>query len=295
MDRLTSMHVFVTAADSGSFAATADTLNMSPQMVAKHIALLETRLGTVLINRTTRRQHLTDVGLAYYDRCKLVLSEVEAADSLALDMHTQPKGILKVSAPVTFGAFSMSPFMTKFLMNNPEMQVDLSLSDQYVDPLKEGFEVMIRIGDLADSSLIARQLKPYRLIACASPDYLLKHGTPHTLEALAKHDCLVYTNDSAPGPCRWKFTRNGKTQEVVVDGRFRCNNWKALLHAATSGFGITLGPESILADEVKAGRLVHVLPDYEGPARPMHVLYPATRKPTIKLKSFVDALVAEFG
>ncbi len=295
MDRLTSMNVFVKSADLGSFAATAEALEMSPQMVAKHIEFLETRLGTTLINRTTRRQSLTDVGRAYYDRCKLVLSEAEAADSLALDMHTQPKGVLKVSAPMTFGAFNMPPFVMKFLAKHPEMQIDLSLSDRYVDPLEKGVEVMIRIGELKDSSLIARPLAPYRLIACASPDYLSKGSTPNTPSELAKHDCLVYANRSPIIPYRWRFTQEGKSQEVTVNGRFRCNNWKALLHAAIAGFGIILGPETILAAELSTGRLVRVLANYEGPAKPMHVVYPVTRKPTIKLRSFVDALVTEFG
>lgn len=289
------MSVFVKSADLGSFAAAAKILGISPQMVAKHIVFLETKLGTTLLNRTTRRQSLTDVGRAYYDRCKLVLSEVEAADSLALDMHTQPKGVLKVSAPMTFGAFGMPPFITKFLAKHPEMQIDLSLSDRLVDPLEEGIEVMIRIGELEDSSLIARPLAPYRLIACASPDYLSKRGTPSTPDELVKYDCLIYTNSSLVTPCRWCFTRGGKALEVAANGRLRSNDWKALLHAAIAGFGITLGPETILATEVKAGKLVRILADYEGPTKPMHVVYPAARKPTIKLRSFIDALVAEFG
>jgi DNA-binding transcriptional LysR family regulator len=295
MDRLTSMEVFVKSADVGSFAAAAEALALSPQMVAKHIASLETQLGTTLLNRTTRRQHLTDVGRAYYERCKRVLSEVEAADSLALDMHTQPKGVLKVSAPTTFGAFTMPTFVTQFLNQHPEMQIELSLDDRYVDPLEEGIEVMIRIGDLVDSSLIARELAPYRFIACASPDYLAKRGIPATPDDLSNHDCLSYSYRSPSPQCRWNFTRDGKKQDVHIDGRFRSNNWNALLHAATSGFGITLGPEIILANEVKAGRLVQVLGDYQGPSRPMHVVYPPTRQPTTKLRSFVDALVAEFG
>ncbi len=295
MDRLTSMSVFVKSADLGSFAATADALDMSPQMVAKHIAALEAQLGITLLNRTTRRQQLTDVGRAYYERCKRVLSEVEAADSLALDMQTHPKGILKVSAPITFGAFTMPAFVTRFLAQHPDMQIDLSLDDRYVDPLEEGIEVIIRLGDLVDSSLIARRLRPYRLIACASPGYLAKRGTPETLDDLAHHDCLHYGSSPASQPCRWLFSGDGKTQEVHIEGRFHCNNWNALLHAAISGFGITLGPEIVLESEVKAGRLVQVLTQYQCPARPMHIVYPPTRRPTAKLRSFVDAMVAEFG
>lgn len=295
MDRLTSMSVFVKSADLGSFAAAAEALKMSPQMVAKHVAFLEDRLGSSLLNRTTRRQSLTDIGRAYYDRCKFVLAEVEVAESLAQEMHTQPKGILRVSAPATFGSFWLAPFVTRFLVKYPELRIDLSLNDRFVDPLEEGFEVMIRIGDLEDSSMIARSLAPYRMIACASPAYLSAHGMPKTPAELAGHNCLGYAFWSPSIPCKWRFTREGKTEEIEINGRFRSNDWKALLHAATEGFGIALGPENILIGEEAAGRLVRILTDYEGPTRPMHVLYPANRRPTAKLQSFVDALVEEFG
>ncbi|MBK1663378.1 LysR family transcriptional regulator [Rhodospirillum rubrum] len=295
MDRLTSMGVFIKAADLGSFAAAAEALAMSPQMVAKHVVFLEDRLGTALLNRTTRRQSLTDVGRAYYDRCKLVLSEAEAAEALAHDMRSRPQGVLRVNAPMTFGAFTLAPFVTRYLTRYPEMRVDLTLNDRFVDPLEDGVEVMVRIGEIADTALIAHPLAPYRLIACAAPSYLAARGTPKGPGDLEAHDCLVYAYWSPSIPCPWVFTRDGQSHEVRANGRFRSNDWKALLHAATAGFGITLGPESVLAEEVAAGRLVRVLPDYQGPARPMHVLYPAGRRPTVKLRSFVDAVVEEFG
>ncbi|HAP98857.1 MAG TPA: LysR family transcriptional regulator, partial [Rhodospirillum rubrum] len=142
MDRLTSMGVFIKAADLGSFAAAAEALAMSPQMVAKHVVFLEDRLGTALLNRTTRRQSLTDVGRAYYDRCKLVLSEAEAAEALAHDMRSRPQGVLRVNAPMTFGAFTLAPFVTRYLTRYPEMRVDLTLNDRFVDPLEDGVEAV---------------------------------------------------------------------------------------------------------------------------------------------------------
>lgn len=295
MDRLTSMAVFVRASDLGSFAAAAEAMGMSAQMVAKHVVFLEDRLGSALLHRTTRRQSLTDIGRAYYDRCKLVLAEAEAADTLALDMRSQPKGVLRVNAPVTFGSFSLAPFVTHYLERFPEMQIDLTLNDRFVDPLDEGFEVMVRVGEVEDGSLIAHPLAPYRLIACASPAYLQRRGSPEAPIDLERHDCLSYGYWSPSIPCRWQFSRNGKVEEVRANGRFRSNDWKALLHAAIEGFGVTLGPESILRAEIAAGRLIRVLPDYEGPARPMYVLRPAGRRPTIKVKSFIDAVLAEFG
>lgn len=295
MDRLTSMAVFVKAADRGSFAAAAEAMGLSPQMVAKHVVFLEDRVGATLLHRTTRRQSLTDVGRAYYDRCKLVLAEAEAADALAADMRSQPKGLLRVNAPTTFGAFNLAPFVTRYLARYPDMQIDLTLNDRFVDPLEEGFDVMIRIGQIEDGSLVAHPLAPYRLIACASPAYLERQGTPRTPADLEMHECLAYGYWSASIPCRWLFGRNGTTEEVRASGRIRSSDWKVLLHAAIEGYGITLGPCSILEAEIAAGRLVRVLPDYEGPARPMHVLHPAGRRPTANIRSFVAAVVEEFG
>lgn len=295
MDKLASMGVFAKSVELGSFAAAAQALAISPQMVAKHVAALEHSLGATLLNRTTRRQSLTDVGRAYYERAKLVLAEVEAADAVAQEMQLRPRGVLRVNAPLTFGAFSLAPFVTRYLQRYPEVEIDLSLCDRYVDPLEEGFDAVIRIGEIADSSLIARPLAPYRLIACASPAYLARRGMPRTPAELAQHDCLVYAYWSRTIRCRWVFSRDGHDEEVAVAGRFRCDNWKTLLHAALEGFGITLGPESVLAAEIAAGRLVRLLPDYAGPARPMHVLHPAGRRPTAKLRAFIDALLGEFG
>jgi DNA-binding transcriptional LysR family regulator len=295
VDRLTSMAVFVKSADLGSFAAAAEAMGISPQMVAKHVVFLEDRLGTALIHRTTRRQSLTDVGRAYYDRCKHLLLEVDAAESVAQDMRTKPKGVLRVNAPLTFGAFSLAPFVTRYLGRYPDMQIDLTLNDRFVDPLEEGFEVMVRVGEVNDTSLVAHPLAPYRLIACASPDYLAHRGMPKSPSELRQHDCLAYAYWSPSIPCRWQFTRDGRTEEVRATGRMRSNDWKALLHAATEGYGITLGPENVLNAEISAGRLVRVLPDYEGPSRPMHVIYPAGRRPTVKVQSFVQAVIEEFG
>jgi DNA-binding transcriptional LysR family regulator len=295
MDRLTSMSVFVKAADLGSFAAAARALRMSPQMVAKHVAYLEHRLGTTLLNRTTRRQSLTDIGRSYYERSKIVLAEAETAEAVAMEMKRQPSGTIRVNAPTTFGAFGLAPFVTRYLGRYPEMQVELMLSDRIVDPLEEGYEVVIRIGELADSSMIAYPLRPYRLIACAAPDYLARHGTPETPADLARHSWLVYGISSPSMPCRWLFQKAGRTEEVRAEGRFRSNDWKALLHAAIEGHGVTLGPEDVLQGEIEAGRLVQVLPGYQGPSRPMHVLVPAARRPTVKIRSFVTALCEAFG
>jgi DNA-binding transcriptional LysR family regulator len=290
VDKLTGMKVFVKAAEMGSFAAVAEALAMSAQMVAKHITTLESRLGATLINRTTRRQNLTAIGRSYYERCRIVLAEVEEADAVVTTMKATPSGIIRVNAPVTFGSHTLSPFITRYLGAYPDVQVELTLSDRIVDPIEEDFEVIIRIGELADSGMVAWPLAPYRLIACASPSYIEQHGMPETAADLHRHACLVYGHWSPSMPCRWLFYRNGKKEEVRPQGRFRSNDWKALMQAAVEGYGVTLGPADVLNKEIEKGTLVRILPDYDGPLRPMHVLVPGAKKQTVKIQCFIDAL-----
>ncbi|MGL9724224.1 LysR family transcriptional regulator [Sodalis sp. (in: enterobacteria)] len=294
MDRLVSMRIFVKAAQLGSFAAVAEAMGLSPQMVAKHVAALESHLGTPLIHRIIRRQHLTDIGRMYYDRCQIVLTEVEEADAIVLDMKATPAGIIRVNAPVTFGTHALSPFITRYLGDYPEVEVELTLSDRIVNPAEENVEVIIRIGELTDSAMVAWPLSPYKIIACASPAYLARRGSPQIPADLHHHDCLVYGFWSASLPCRWFFSQDGRQEEVRPEGRFRSNDWKALMQAAVAGYGVTLGPEDVLKDEINKGNLVRVVPDYDGPSRPMHVLVPAARKQTVKIRCFTQALRAAF-
>ena len=193
MDRLAAMAAFVKAADAGSFAAAAGPLGLSPQMVAKHVAFLEHRLGARLLNRTTRRQSLTEVGREYRERCRIVLAEATAADALAEEAMATPRGRLRISAPVTFGAHGLVPLVIRYLRDHPDVEVDLTLTDRFVDLVEEGYEAVFRIGPLADSSLMARALAPYRLIACASPAYLRARGTPLVPPDLVDHECLGYS------------------------------------------------------------------------------------------------------
>ncbi|MBN3193465.1 LysR family transcriptional regulator [Pectobacterium versatile] len=295
MDRFTSMNIFVKTVELGSFAAAADALTLSPQMVAKYVAWLEARLGSRLLNRTTRRQSLTDVGQRYYERCKVVLAELQAADDIAREMQTTPSGIIQVNAPVTWGSHLLAPFITRYLERYPDTQIALTLNDRQVDPIEEGFEVVIRIGELADSTMVAWPLQPYSLIACASPDYVARAGLPDTPSSLVNHTCLIYGVKSVLTPCRWIFQKEGKTEEVRPKGRLYANDWNALLHAAIEGYGVTLGPEAVLRKEIQRGRLIQVLSDYDGPVRPVYVMVPSVRRSTIKVKTFVDAIRTNFG
>jgi DNA-binding transcriptional LysR family regulator len=294
MDRLASMATFVRAADLGSFAAAASALAMSPQMVAKHVGHLEARLGARLLNRTTRRQSLTEVGKVYYERCKLVLSEADWADAAGSDVTGTPRGRLRVNAPVSFGTHTLMPLVSRYLRRHPGVEVELILADRFVDLVEEGFEAVFRTGPLEDSSLAARALRPFRLIACASPGYLSERGTPHHLEDLQAHECLGFVGSRSPST-DWTFLRDGREMAIRTSGRLHANNANALLAAALEGFGIAFIAEDLARSALAAGQLVQVLRAFETLSRPMHLLFQADRRQTTKLRSFIDLVVQEIG
>ena len=294
MDRLTSMAAYVTVVERVSFAASATVLGISPQMVAKHVSQLEARLGTRLLNRTTRRQSLTEIGRSFYDRCKIVLADADWADSLAEEMRGEPRGRLRVNAPVSFGAESLMPVVTRYLREHRGVEVDLVLSDRFVDLDDDEFEAVFRTGPLADSSLAAHELTPFRLLACAAPSYLRDRGTPREPSDLEAHECLGHAHWSQPANYPWRFARDGRDVEPQLRSRLRVSDAKALLAAALDGFGIVLIAEDVVRQAIAAGQLVRILPEFQTPSRPMHLLFRPDRRKTPKLRSFIDAVVAAF-
>ncbi|WP_061533197.1 LysR substrate-binding domain-containing protein [Collimonas arenae] len=293
MDRLTSMQIFVRVVEKGGFSAAAEEAGISPTMVGKHVRQLEEQLGVRLLNRTTRRQSLTEIGHLYFERCKQALQEIEAADASVKEMQLLPRGVLRVTAPATFGGLMLTAVVRAYLERYPDVELDLSLNDRVVDMVEEGFEVALRIGELPDSSLIARPLQHYRAMVCASPEYLARCGTPRTPQELVGHNCLSFAHGSRYN--RWEFARDGVRQEVEVHGNFRANNGLALRTAALNGIGIIMQPEALLRDEVAAGRLQRLLTDYELAHRPMHIVVASNRKMTPKLQSFIEFVVDHFG
>jgi len=293
MDQLQSMAVFMKAADSGSFSAAADALGMSSQMAGKHVSSLEDRLGVKLLNRTTRRQSLTEVGQQYYERCKRVLSEVEAADALALNYSEAPRGRLRISAPVTYGTYCLMPLLNRYLRRYPDVQVELSLNDRLVDLVEDGFEAVIRLGPLDDSSLVARPLAPYRLIACAAPSYLAENGTPMSPDELTGHHCLGFSAWPTSVSGEWKILGGGNLQLLARQSRLQVNDARAQRAAARDGLGIILGAEIMLADDLREGRLVRLFSQYRTPARQVHLLYASDRRMPPKLRTFIEQVVAE--
>lgn len=288
------MSVFVKAVDAGSFASAANALNISSPMVGRHIRNLEDHLGIQLVARKTRRQSLTDAGRLYYERCKAALAEVEAAETSVLEMRVSPRGRLRVNAPVTFGAHRLAPALPDYLRMHPEVRVELTLHNGIVDLVDDGYDAVIRIGELSDSSLIARRLAPYRLVACASPSYLSKRGTPSKPADLNEHSCLGFR----PGAAEELWMFNGARGDNVparVSGPFSCNSGEALLAVALAGAGIILQPEALVAEHIASRNLVRLLPEFAPKLLPVHILLAPDRYTTPKLRSFVDFVVARFG
>lgn len=293
MDKLRSMEVFVAAVDSGSFTAAAEAFNISPVMVGKHIRALEERLGARLLTRTTRRQSLTEIGRQYCERCRQILADIRAAESGAEAMRATPRGTLKINAPLSFGTQRLAPAIADYLALYPEVSVDLNLNDRVIDLVEEGYDMAVRIGALHDSSLIARPLVPYRMLICASPDYLARAGVPATPADLAAHQCLDFMHWNKR--LRWKLNDADGEESEVPASRFRSNNGQALRMAALRGHGIVMQAELLLGEDIAAGRLVPLLEDYLPAPRPIHLVYPRDRQPTPKLTTFIDFMLERFG
>ena len=293
MDRLTGMAVFVKVVELGSFSAAADALEVSPQIVGRHVQDIEQRLGVQLLHRTTRRQSLTDFGRTFYERSKIVLAEVEAAESLAAETRVLPTGKLRINASVSFGLKTLAPRLPEYMQRHPKVDVELSLSNRAVDLVDEGYDLVFRIGELSDSGLIARPLAPYRLALCAAPSYLEGSAPLRTPWDLEQHECLVFALTELRA--RWSF--DGPEGRVVVPVRSRlvADHDEALLCAALAGMGILLQPLEVVGPSLADGSLVRLLPDYQVPTRPMHMLYAPDRRITPKLRSFLDFAVQAFG
>ncbi|WP_454825616.1 LysR family transcriptional regulator [Paraburkholderia xenovorans] len=293
MDKFVSMEIFVAVVEAGSLTAAAERFDISSAMVGKHIRSLETRLATRLLTRTTRRQSLTEIGRQYYEQCRRILADVKDSESLAEAMAAAPRGVLKVTAPLTYGVEVFAPAMTEYLTAWPDITLELDLSNRVIDLVEEGFDASVRIGQLPDSSFVARPLKPYRMRACASPAYLARAGTPRTPEDLMQHECLGFLHWGREG--LWRLGGETADENHLRAGRFRANNGQALKVAALHGFGLVLQPEALLAREIASGELVSVLEDYLPEGAPVHLLYPRDRRATPKLTSFIDFVIERFG
>lgn len=293
MDRLTSIAVFVKAVDLGSFTAAAEALDMSPQLVGKHVRSMEQRLGVRLLNRSTRRQSLTDFGRTFCERARIILAEVEAAEGLAAETRAVPAGQLRINAPVSFGTKILAPRLPEYMQAHPRVEVELTLNNRVVDLIDEGYDAVFRIGTLSDSGLVARALAPYELVACAAPSYLASRAPLRTPLDLEDHDCLCLSLTTLR--TQWSFEGPDGKVTVPVSGPLVADHDDPLLRAALAGLGVLLQPREVVREALEDGRLVPVLPGYHAPSRPLHVLYAPDRRVTPKLRSFLDFAVAAFG
>lgn len=259
---------------------------MSSQLVGKHVSALEHHLGVRLINRTTRQQSLTDAGRQFYERVKVILAEVDAAESVAAEARTTPRGRLKIGASVSFGIGTLAPKIHHYLQQYPEVSIELVLTNNIVDLIDDGYDAIFRVGELPDSGLIAKRLSPYRLMVCAAPSYLANSPPLNTLDDLSQHNCLVYTHSFQRS--RWPFTGPEGLIHIPVSGRLQTNSEETLLHAVLSGAGVLMLTAELMQPYLETGQLVEVLTDYEVPTFPMHIVYPHDRRVTPKLRSFLD-------
>lgn len=294
LDRLTSLEVFNKVAALGSLSAAARAIGMSQTMVTKHIAALEQHLGVRLFHRSTRRLSITEAGRNYLEASARILADMEAADSAVAADRVEPRGALRINAPVSFGARQIAPLLLEFSHRCQQVTVELGLNDRLVDLADEGWDLALRVGSLGDSSLIARRIAPCRAIVCAAPSYLQAHGKPQKLADLSQHNCLGYTLSRLTGADRWTFGRRSDLT-VQVKGNLRSNNGDALRAAAVAGQGLIYQPTFMVADDLRAGTLVAI--DLDHPAVEFGGIYAVflpTPHPAAKVRVFVDFLVARF-
>jgi DNA-binding transcriptional LysR family regulator len=293
MDTLTSMKVFATVVEAGSFAAAAERLELSRAMVSKHMAHLENHLGTRLLNRTTRRLSLTESGSAYFERCQHILKDLEEAELAATELTSVPRGTLRLTAPLVFGVQHIAPLIADYLAIHPEAKLDFTLDDRNIDLVNEGYDLAIRIGNLAETGLIARRFAKDSLVVCAAPEYFRRHGTPQVPEDLARHVCLGYSYEESVN--EWRFSGADGEHVVHVSGNVRANNGDLLRVAALGGAGIIWQPRFLVGADLRAGRLQAVLTQYESRELGIYAVYPSRRYLSAKVRSFIDFLVERFG
>ncbi len=290
MDRLGDLEIFARVAATGSMSQAARELGLSPPVISKRIKRLEERLGTRLLQRTTRQIVLTDAGRGFHERVIAILGSVDEAEDWVSQRAHVARGPLRISAPTTFGRLHVAPHLVKFLEKYPEISVDLSLSDSFVDVVGDGFDVALRIADLGDTSLVARKLAPNHRLLCASPDYLAHHGTPQSLADLGRHKLLVHNAD------HWRLDGPGGPVTIPVPSLVVTNSSEVIREAVLAGLGIALRSTWDIGPELKSGQLVQVLPRYRGGQRvAIYAIYPSRRHLPQRTRVFIDFLAELYG
>ena len=294
MDRFLAVSVFAKVVEQGSFARAAARLELSTSAVSRHVADLEAHLDARLLNRTTRRLSLTESGSAFYERCVQLLADLEEAEEAVTAAAVVPRGTLKLTCSITFGTRHLAPAIAAFAAQHPQIRFDVELSDRAVDIVDEGFDLAVRIGEIGSQSLIGRRIGASQVVCCAAPAYIAAHGAPRTPADLMRHACLSY--EYSPARNLWRFRdREGRDQDVRISGPVHANNGQMLCALAVAGVGINFEPDFIVAPDVRAGRLVPLLPDFAPPSIPIHAVYPSRRHLSAKVRAFVDFLTSRFA
>ena len=292
MDRLDSMRIYLRVAELGSFAAVARQLDVARSVITRQVAALEAHLGVKLIARSTRSLMLTSAGSAYLERCREILNLVEAAEAGLADERQEPRGLIRLSVPLSFGLRHLSPLLMDFNVTYPDVVTEIDFTDRRVKLVDEGLDLAIRITRRLDPLDVARRIGSSRLQAIASPDYLRRHGEPKHPRELAEHECLIYLPAQHEG---WPFLVNGVTEIFTVRGRMRANNGDALLDAAMRGLGITAQPTFISAAAIEAGWVRPILTDYPMPELGIYALLPGNRYVPQRVRVLVDYLAERIG
>lgn len=293
MDKLEGLRAFVKVVELGSFSEAGRTLRLSRSAVSKYIGELEHELGVQLLNRTTRHVSPTENGQAYFERVIGVLSDLDAADQAVTDLQATPRGLLRVNAPMSFGTLQLGPAIADFMALYPELRIQLTLSDEQVDPVQDGLDVTLRIAELEASSLIARKIMPIERVICASSDYLQAHGVPMHPTELRDHICLTYGYLSTGN--QWKLSGSDGDHWIQPPWTLCVNNAEVLRDAAVKGRGIALLPTFIAGDALERQTLRTVLADYHAPPLTLYAVYPPTRHLALKVRLFIDFLVERFA
>ena len=286
MDRIEAMRTLVSVVHEGSFTRAAERLAMSPQLVSKYVAQLEEHLGVRLLNRTTRRIHLTEAGERYVQQAQQILSDIDDMESQAGDLQAQARGLLRIAAPVSFASLHLAEPLVLFQRENPEVSIDLQLNDRKVDIIDEGFDVALRIGQLKDSSLVARKLTEIRLAYCASPEYLKKYGEPTSVAELPQHRFLHYS-----------YMEDEQLRQAGIQrgNQFSCNNGEVLNNAAIAGVGIVMQPTFISGAALADGRLVEILKQEAPEPIALYAVYAHRTLLSSKVRAFIDSLSDYFS
>jgi len=293
MGQLENMQLFVKITELGSITKTADHLNIAKSAVSRRLTELEANLGVKLIQRTTRKSHLTEAGKLYLRKCQMLISEIEELNNQLVSETKSLSGNLKIAVPLSFGIMHLMPAIDVFLNEHEQLKLDIHFSDRKVDMIEEGFDLAFRIGNLEDSSFKARNITQIKHTLCASADYLKHHGHPKTLRELKRHKLLQYSDIPSAGFNL--ISPDGQSHIVNMESRYRSNNGDFLKYMALSNHGITLLPTFITGEQIKSGKLINILPDYQIATMHAYALYPNSQYLPQKVRMLIDFLIEKFG